>query len=505
MAAAGSDGVSSMWVSDGQRQSLTVDGTTQRNARTVSFLALPDMDAYPVFPMMVCLCLVSMSEGLDACLFPSTTVALERLENFQVANLGYVATFQLLFQAAGGPMWGVLASRAILPRKTILIICTFFQGLATAVMWVNLSLWVMCPLRAVNGVMLAGLRPIANSIVGDRFDDSVRGKYFGQVMAFMQLGVGIGTFFTISNQERPISGTGLYGWQMSFILIGGFTMALAPLIFFLFKDIPVTLTSEKNGEKESEFRALCRLLKRPTFAMLVFQGCFGLIPWRAFDFRDFFLEKTAKTLSADQRATIGAFGGLGACLGSFMGGPIGDFLNKVWPHHGRVLTAELAVYGGIPIAFMSFRVQPGDVGLGVESEFMYYFCLTFALGLIATWTPAGTNSPVLCALALPHERALILSWQTSLEGSIGALGPIMFSVLLEYVFNYDARCNGEKFEKENPGLCDNIEAAGSALFWTSCGPWAICGMMYSSLHYTYPRDLAAIEMERSSNVEMSQA
>lgn len=484
----------------GSQQSLTL--SSERNVRTVSFLALPDVEEVPIVPMMFCLILVSMSEGLDACLFPSVTAAIEEFENFDVSYLGYIATFQLLFQAAGGPMWGVIASRGMMTRKNILMICTFFQGLATALMWININnLFVLCSLRAVNGVMLAGLRPIANSIVGDRFDDAVRGKYFGQIMGAMQLGVAIGTFLTISNSKAIIIGDAtnvtLRGWQAAFIAIGGFTMALAPLIFFLLVDIPVSVAKEVEGPKENELQAICRLLKRPTFCMLVFQGCFGLIPWRAFDFRDFFLSKVGG-LDQTDRATIGAFGGMGAVIGSLLGGPIGDLLHKIWPHHGRVLCAEISVYGGIPIAYACFQLRPADFGMA-DSAFWYYFGVTLLLGLVATWTPAGTNNPVLCALALPHERALILSWQTSLEGSVGALGPVMFSVLLKNVFGYDARCNDEKFEDANKALCDNVGAAGSALVWTSCGPWLICGMMYSSLHYTYPRDLAAIESERAAS------
>jgi len=458
----------------------------------VSFLALPDADEYPITPLMICLCLVSMSEGLDASLFPAVTATLETEENFRVATLGYIATFQLIFQAFGGPMWGILASRAILPRKNILIICTFFQGLATMIMWYWIqNIWMLCALRAVNGVMLAGLRPIANSIVGDRFDDSVRGKYFGYVMGCMQLGVAIGTGAAQPWSDQVIF-NGLLGWKVAFLAIGGFTALLAPLIAMVLRAPPVIVqAASKDGSKEGEFWVLLRLLRRPTFAMLVFQGCFGLIPWRAFDFRNFFLEKVG--VPKGTVASIGIAGGLGACLGSYLGGPIGDGLNKVWPHHGRVLTAEMAVYGGIPIAYFSFMVR-----VAADYRVMYYGILTVALGLIATWTPAGTNSPILCSLAEPHERALILSWQTSLEGSIGALGPILFAFLLEDVFGYNTQCNKEEFELANPELCNNIEAAGNALFWCSCGPWAICGMMYSSLHYTFPRDLANIERERTA-------
>lgn len=479
----------------GSRLSADIQtGSMDRNKRTVSFLAAPDADEYPVLPLMLLLSGVSFCEGLDACLFPSTTKALEEA-GFDVGIISYLATFQLIFQAVAGPTWGVIASRGMLTRKTILCIATFLQGAATLVMWIYLNVYVMAPLRAINGIALAGLRPIANSIVGDRFDDNVRGKYFGMIMSAMQFGVTVGTAgATTFSRQKIWDGFGGMGWQLSFVAVGLFTIALVPAIVIFGRFPPVRVAaaaedSKQGGGLGGEFQALARLFKKPTFAMLVFQGCFGLIPWRAFDFRGFFLQTAG--ISDGNTAIINVAGGLGATVGSYMGGPIGDGLNRVWPLHGRVLNAEIAVYGGIPIAYFSFMVLPASVGF---PPFWYYFVLTLSLGLIATWTPAGTNSPVLCSLAAEDERALILSWQTSLEGSIGAFGPLLFAVLLKNVFGYDPECN--RPENKDREDCKNVGAAGSALFWTSCVPWTVCGLMYSSLHCTYPRDLATLEKER---------
>merc|ERR1712176_1689223 len=41
----------------------------------------------------------------------------------------------------------------------------------------------------------------------------------------------------------------------------------------------------------------------------------------------------------------------------------------------------------------------------------------------------GTNAPILSQLAEPEERALVIAWQASLEGSIAAFGPVIFTTL----------------------------------------------------------------------------
>jgi len=440
--------------------------------------------------MMLLLCLCAFTEGCDNALFPAITFALERTVNFPVTNLGSMALVQLLFQAFGGPFWGSLASRGRLTRKQILIIGTFFQGLATALMWLVVTdYYLLLSLRAVNGVCLASLRPIANSIVGDRFDDVARGKYFGQIMMSMQAGAAIASILATAIAEEVIfpQFPTFWGWKLSFLMIGGFTMVLTPLIA-KFLEVPAVNVREGSGKGgiAQELQSLGQILKRLSFCCLVFQGCFGLIPWRAFDFRTFFFRLA--NIPGTQAGIIQGVGGFGAAFGSLIGGLVGDRLNQCWPLHGRVLAAEISVYGGIPIAYATFMMNP------IGDAFWFYFILTVSLGLMATWTPAACNNPILCSLAREDERSLVLAWQGALEGAVGATGGFIFTWLLSNVFNYDPGCNDP--DRFNDPACQNVSAAGNALFWTSCVPWTVCGLLYSCLHLTYPNDLKNIQDER---------
>merc|ERR1712176_971721 len=114
-----------------------------------------------------------------------------------------------------------------------------------------------------------------------------------------------------------------------------------------------------------------------------------------------------------------------------------------------------------------------------------------ALGLISGWSGTGCNYSLLCNIVAEDERSLILSWQVALEGAVGALGPFIFTWLLTNVFDYNVECNKE--ENQSRPDCQNLEAAGTALGYTTCIPWLICGLLYTSLHYFYPRDVEAIE------------
>merc|ERR1719350_1722327 len=240
-----------------------------------------------------------------------------------------------------------------------------------------------------------------------------------------------------------------------------------------------------------ELYTLIKLMKKYTFAACVIQGCFGLVPWKAFEFRTFFFQQSGV---ADKDAgTINSYGMFAAAAGSILGGFVGDLLAKIFGCHGRVLCAELSIFGGIPVAYFTFMVKP-DAAIA----YMYFSALVIALGLIGTWTPAGANSPILCSIASENERTLVLAWQISLEGAVGAMGPVMFTILLTNVFAFNPLCISDP---ENATDCENSSAAGNALFWTSCVPWTICGLIYSTMHCSYPRDLAAQETENQERLD----
>merc|ERR1719166_404673 len=87
-------------------------------------------------------------------------------------------------------------------RKTILTTMTFSQGFCTFAMafFIN-SQAAMLFLRGLNGACLAGLLPVANSIVADRFDDEIRGRMFALMNMSRGLGNGLfGAAYSITSE-----------------------------------------------------------------------------------------------------------------------------------------------------------------------------------------------------------------------------------------------------------------------------------------------------------------
>jgi len=292
----------------------------------------------------------------------------------------------------------------------------------------------------------------------------------------------------------------LVGWQWSFILTGTACVVFGPLIYFKMSPPPVTAKDVSNSNENivvSELKALAFLLwNTPTFGILVVQGCFGGLPWSALQFRSFFFE-TAGLTKGEVTTIMTTIGFVGIFGGGFSGW-LSDYLTSIWPMHGRILNAEFSVYGGIPFAFFTFSAA---VAPSPENAFTYFMTLSILMHLICGGVGGGTNAPILSQLAEPEERALVIAWQASLEGSIAAFGPVIFTYL-NTAFGYDPACNNPCTAPDTCGApSDNRDAAGSALLFTSSVPWLVCGALYTSLHYFYPRDMERIFERRRLEAE----
>merc|ERR1712045_1091843 len=105
----------------------------------------------------------------------------------------------------------------------------------------------------------------------------------------------------------------------------------------------------------------------------------------------------------------------------------------------------------ISFAFLTFSstFQPS-----ADSAFVYFFTLQVLMHLICGGVGGGTNAPILSQLAEPEERALVIAWCASLEGSIAAFGPLIFTTLLD-VFGYDPDCNDQCNPKPGCGPAED--------------------------------------------------
>merc|ERR1719150_1983501 len=115
-----------------------------------------------------------------------------------------------------------------------------------------------------------------------------------------------------------------------FMIVGGATMAFAPVILTLMKPPPVTaknVVAEGENVVVAELKGLGALLAgTPTFAILVVQGFFGGLPFTALSFRVLFFQ-TAGLTNAQASDIAVAIGIIGIIGGGFSGW-LSDFLTR---------------------------------------------------------------------------------------------------------------------------------------------------------------------------------
>jgi len=447
--------------------------------------------------LIMLLCAVSAVEGADLALLPASMFALQRDFGFGPGHLATMSLWQAIFQAVAAPAWGVLADRRIFQRRSILAMGCAGWGVATLLLASVDSFVPMVFLRSVNGVMLASLRPISNGLVPDFVEATGRGNVYGYIQLSMNLGNMVCALVVTPIAGVALAGGLVHGWRLAFVAVGFLSLALAVGVILTMWEPPFGKAGEVDEAEDVEgpdsnadtnkpswrqalWEEALRLrsyLQTPTFGLIVFQGLFGMIPWNALGYLTFFLQTAG--LSGSQAAFITAFGTAAQAVGALLGGVIGDFAAKRLPDHGRPFVAQVSVVAGIPLIWLLFLgVNPGP------DHFMWYCIVYGLLGLVATWCGAGVNWPIFTEIVPAEGRSAVVAWDTSFEGISGAVfGNLAVSFLAE-------RCFGYRLGDGSAGddTTESAMALGQALAWTTTGPFVLCLLVYSAMHWTYPKD-----------------
>mmetsp|Transcript_59284 Transcript_59284/g.171296 ORF Transcript_59284/g.171296 Transcript_59284/m.171296 type:complete len:555 (-) Transcript_59284:88-1752(-) len=447
----------------------------------------------PDIGLICLLCLVGGIEGADYVLLPSVFFALQVDLGLALSDVSVMAMVQALAGNVAAPMWGALADRGNLRRKTIIVFGCVVQGCIT-IMLAGVDAFVpMVMLRALNGMMLASLRPIANGIVADVTSELNRGKVYGAMNVALNLGTMAGTFIGVNLSRKTV--IGWQGWRVAFLLIGGFSVLIGAVAGVLMREPPRASPAVGKGRGlaaiKAEMRELLGYFRLPSFCVLIMQGVFGSVPWSALGYKTLFFQ--LNKISDFEASLIDVFSQIAGSAGAFLGGAIGDCMTRCSRNHGRPLTAQISVLAGMPVAWFVFAAEPPTE----DHAFAYYLCLMVTLGLFATWCGVGVNLPILSEIVRDDRRATIMAWEGTLEGTCAIVaGNALVGFLAEHVFHYEGMANA-KNAKDFQNNNGNAKALGSALLMVSVVPWCICFACYSLLHWAYPHDLRRLQNSRA--------
>lgn len=450
-----------------------------------------EVEKSPPTMMILQLCCISAIEGMDAGLLPAVNYALQKDLGLRLTDLSVLTLAQAVAQALAAPIWGVLADRRVIRRKTLLSLGAFFQGLSTVMLSFTTGFSWMLMLRVVNGAMLASLKPLCVGLVADTTSETSRGRIYGYIQLCVTLGM-----MAVAMIGTPMSHAkifGLQGWRVAFVMIGSFPIFTSMLIKVFMHEARREKTWEPGSKRrgcdgaKEELRKLGSYFAKPTFLCLVGQGLFGAIPWNAFNYSTMYFQING--LSDTQSAGLSTMFQLACAIGNVLGGNIGDAMARRCPNHGRAFTANISVACGIPCVFLIF--------MSTHQAFAYYAGLLVAMGLTATWCCVGVNWPILSEIVDPQSRSGVMAWESAMEGAIAAcLGNAAVGFLAQGLFGFDL-----SKDAEGPAGSGNAEALGKALAFTSVLPWSVCLLCYLILHWAFPYDRRLLAEEKELCLE----
>lgn len=421
---------------------------------------------------------ISAIEGADLQLLPSSFRALERTLGLSPSHLASLGLAQALTQCTSGPLWGSLADNGW-SRKMLLVLGAFSWGLLTWLLAVVTDFYSMIGLRALNGVALAALLPISQSMIADITQPHERGLFFGYLTCAGNVGVISSAILTTSISNRTI--WGFDGWRVAFALVAFASFVLAIGTLWFMKE-PVAHYRAQPLSWSVVSKKFLKYMSIPSFLVIVTQGAFGSIPWSALSFMIMFYQYIG--VSDFESSLLFGFSIISGGFGAILGGYVGDRLTRWSRNHGRPLTAQISVASGIPLIFVVLSIVPARA-----SSFGLYLGFMVVLSLLATWCSSGVNRPIITEIVGKRDRASMVAWLVALDGSIAAfLGAPVVGLLAERFFEYHPSTQ-QVADMPTSQKTENARALSKAMLFCTVGPWILCLLSYSFLHFTYGRDI----------------
>ncbi|CEM11781.1 unnamed protein product [Vitrella brassicaformis CCMP3155] len=455
-----------------------------------------------------------ITAGLDSCddqLLPASFKALETDLQFGPATLGTIALVQTLCFALFSPLSGTLADTH--SRPIVLATGCMCWGVTTLALATIAHLWAILLMRALNGVALASVSPITQSLLSDIFQRDSYGLAFGLIHLSQCIGRLVGGVYTTSISNLNIMGTHVTRLRLACgVCIGGHSESAGgaddlhgagdvPRRTLPHRKLPSRPPSipaahdegsapgdEGDGSQQlprrpTQYRLAEALsyFRLPTICVIVIQGMFSHIPWSAISFIVMFLQY-CRLEDFVAAAVLGAVLMTAAAAGP-LGGYLGDMLYKLSADHGRIYLGQIGIAIKVPASCILLLFIPRQ-----PTSLPWFVLLGLMIGISAGWAGVAVIRPLLAEVVQSDYRATVFSWCSACDITAAALlGAPLVGILSENVFGYEKTT--QKIADMDERLRErNAAALGKALFCTTTVPWAVCFVLYSLLHYTYPRD-----------------
>jgi len=396
----------------------------------------------------------STEAGISTTLFPTIARALA-LDN---GHLGILAAAGKLVSVPFGPAWVWVAGK--IGRRAALALTTLAAGVFGILAGFANGFGMLLLFNTLMAAALIGGQPIANAVISDAFDDHSRGRAVG-----MFYGVSAILSSVLSPLIAQLSNFS-DGWRWGMWAIGAICILASIAIMTLFVDPGVGASEkqlsdldESTREKQKPtFRSVMSLFTIPSFdIMLLSRLMSGHLLVMVFGLQFLVTERGFTNAVA---SLVMLPYGIGYFLGTFGGGFLTSFLDRVLPVRGRVIFLQSAQVLFAVIAFFGTQFDYGNIGV--------YAVFWGLMGMAQGLNP-GVNRPIVMAVTLPELR-----------GQAFAIFITIFEAIGWAAFSLGA------------GALADVLSIEIVFFWTLVVLMLLNAVVLTALYFTYPRDVRRV-------------
>lgn len=463
----------------------------QTSLKTLAELGLSN------FQLLECmLAFVVLIHAADGAMLPAVFKALEEgLQGATPVSLGVIVLIEALCHSVAVFVWGVMADRGCKLRLLQYAMLLWgFLTLATALVSSMISLAVI---RALAGIVGAGLGPLAQGLVGAVCPPNERGRAFGFLVAFAQAGHIMGVLLAGATSHLSIIG----GWRGSFILFSLFTMGLGWVLAQVRTEVSEGLfiesrtwqmlassrsTTDSWTHLFVEVAQNCSLiLRRRSFLVLIMQGAFASTTVKAMQYQVMWYQYLGfSDLAASAITSAAPLGCLGGAIAS---GYLSDWLATRYPNHGRILMGQAADVAKLLVLFLIFVVC-GSLDASDAGSVMIMTSLSLSFGFVSIMAYAGVVKPLFVEIVPPQLIAQVVGFAAAVDGAMSSFAstPVV-GFITENIFHYKEThlAIGDMNEHMREA---NATALGRAIAAVTMSTTVLTVLSFGLLHITYPKD-----------------
>ncbi|KAK9678228.1 hypothetical protein RND81_11G197700 [Saponaria officinalis] len=447
------------------------------------------MKGWKIWGVPLSIMLINMAaimERADENLLPSVYKEVSQAFKVGPADLGNLTFVRNFVQGLASPLAGILVLHYDRPK--VLAMGTIFWAISTAAVGVSTEFIQVAFWRGINGFGLAIVIPALQSFIADSYREGVRGTGFGMLSLIGSLGgIGGGVVATVMAGHDY---WGVPGWRVAFILMSTLSLLIGVLVFLFVVDprsFAPSKSSDRNaligkgkGSPTSLWReswiAMKSVTKVKTFQVIVLQGLVGSLPWTAMVFFTMWFELIGFDHNASA-ALLSVFA-LGSSSGGLLGGLIADKMARIYPHSGRIISAQFSAFMGIPFSWFLLVVIPQSV-----NSWLTYAITLLLMGLLISWCGSGTNAPMFAEVVPEKHRTMIYAFDRAFEVSFSSFAAPLVGILSEKIYGYDP-----KSVRLDSGSSQEAFALSRGLFAMMAVPFGLCCLFYTPLHFTFKKD-----------------